>query len=129
MFRFGFHGWRSLGLIQPFLQIPVGKEIQTKSASVRTIIEKDQPTFERWWSLLINSRATRWICRSTRNGKEMLSLGEKSCPNLNAKGVLAHSDKGHNLQVLFQGLEEYLYLSSLFVHRTYCGESEPLVIN
>ena len=30
------------------------------------------------------------------------------------KGVLAHSDKGLDLQVLFQGLEEDLYLPSLF---------------
>ncbi len=55
-------------------------------------------------------------------------LGGKSCPDLDAKGVLAHPDKGLDLQVLFQGLEEDLYLPSLFVDGTYCGGSEPQVI-
>ncbi len=53
----------------------------------------------------------------------------KSCPNLNAKGVLTHPDKGFDLEVLFQGLEEDLYLPSLFVDGTYCGGSEPKVIS
>jgi hypothetical protein len=34
--------------------------------------------------------------------------GDEGCPNLDAKGVLAHSDKGFDLQVLFNGLEEDL---------------------
>lgn len=41
--------------------------------------------------------------------------GDKGCLNLDAKGVLGGSDKGLNLQVLFQGIEEDLDLPSLLV--------------
>ena len=36
--------------------------------------------------------------------------GQKSCPDLDAQSVLAGTDEGLDLQVLFQGLEEQLDL-------------------
>ena len=41
--------------------------------------------------------------------------GNQGCPNLNAQYVFADTDKGLNLQVLFERLEKYLYLPTIFV--------------
>jgi len=41
--------------------------------------------------------------------------GNKGCPNLDAQGILACADKGFDLQVLLEGLEEYLDFPPVFV--------------
>ena len=52
----------------------------------------------------------------------------KGCPNLDAKGVLALTYEGFDLQVLLQGLEEELDLPPVPVDLTYGARREPEVI-
>jgi len=40
---------------------------------------------------------------------------DKCCPNLYVKGILSGSDKGLDLQILFQGLEKQLNLPPIFI--------------
>jgi len=43
--------------------------------------------------------------------------GDQCCPNLNKKRILAGSDKGFDLQILFEGFEKQLDLPPVFVNR------------
>ncbi len=54
--------------------------------------------------------------------------GNQGCPNLDAKGVLALTYEGFDLQVLLQGLEEELDLPPVPVDLTYGARREPEVI-
>ncbi len=56
------------------------------------------------------------------------ALGDQGCPNLDAKGVLALSYEGFDLQVLLQRLEEELDLPPVPVDLTYGARREPEVI-
>ena len=54
--------------------------------------------------------------------------GNQGCPNLDAKGVLALSYEGFDLQVLLQRLEEELDLPPVPVDLTYGARPEPKMI-
>src|SRR6056297_4142315 len=48
----------------------------------------------------------------------------KGCPNLDQQCVLACTDKGLDFQVLFQSLEEHLYLPPVLIYGGYGGGSK-----
>ena len=50
--------------------------------------------------------------------------GDQCCPNLDLEGILARTDKRFHLQVLLQGLEEYLYLPAVLVDGGDSGGAE-----
>jgi hypothetical protein len=54
--------------------------------------------------------------------------GDESCPNLDVDGILAGSDEGFDLEVLFEGLEEEFDLPSFFVNVGDGGGSEFEVV-
>lgn len=94
LLRLRNQGRRRIGFFEPPPQIPVGEQVQAQN--VRHVRE-GPPRLRQVVEPLYNQQ------------------GDKGCLNLDAKGVLGGSDKGLNLQVLFQGIEEDLDLPSLLV--------------
>ena len=94
LFRLIGFGWNVKRFVQPSPEIPMGKEIHPKQ------------------SHQIRKRPTEFGSKL----KELQNQhGNQCCPNLNLDGIGAGSDKGLDLEVLFQMLEEDFNFPTILV--------------